>query len=77
MSNIGNSWAYEMAYHAEQLEAATWRGDTSAAAYHRKSYAKARENYYKAFEGATHVARNAKKRGIIEKLFAAVFTKKH
>lgn len=77
MTSYGNSWAYEMHYHTEQLELAKMRGDTSAAAYHRKAYAKARENYYKAFEGATHVTRNAKKSGIIEKLFAAVFTKKH
>ena len=72
-----NSYAYEMHFHAEELEKANWRGDTSAAGYHRKALAKARENYYKAFEGATHVTRNAKKSGIIEKLFAAVFTKKH
>ena len=77
MTSYGNSWAYEMHYHTEQLELAKMRGDTSAAAYHRKAHAKAQENFYKAFQGSTYVSRTTKKRGIIEKLFAAVFTKKH
>ena len=71
MKYIDNSYLYDMHFYSEQIERAKLYGDEKEAARYRILYNKAREGYYRMFEGDTYVPpKNSKKKGVIRRMLA-------
>lgn len=71
MKYIDNSYLYDMHFYSEQIERAKLYGDEREAARYRMLYNKARENYYKMFEGDTYVPpKNSNKKGFIHRILS-------